>query len=111
MVDFLYSSHLTGDQRQSHRRPDRARNRGRDRYIYDPAGVPFDDDKREVAVDNLVSGYIRYIDTRRLLYLAKAFKFRVRTLRRVGHFVPAGVALFGVSPAERLDSDRAGEPL
>ena len=79
------------------------------RYIYDPAGVPFDDDKREVTVDNLVSGYIRYIDTKRLLYLAKAFKLRVRTLRRVGHFVPAGVALFGVSPAERLDSHRAGE--
>src|SRR5271157_112621 len=58
------------------------------RYIYDPAGVPFDGDKREVPVDNTVSGYIRYVDTERLLYLAKTFKLRVRTLRRVGHFVP-----------------------
>ncbi len=79
------------------------------RYIYDPAGVPFDGDKREVPVDNTVSGYIRYVDTGRLLYLAKTFKLRVRTLRRVGHFVPAGVALFRVSPAERLDSERASE--
>src|SRR5271166_5063458 len=79
------------------------------RYIYDPAGVPFDGDKREVPVDNTVSGYIRYVDTGRLLYLAKRFKLRVRTLRRVGHFVPAGVELFRVSPAERLDSERASE--
>lgn len=80
-----------------------------ERYIYDPAGVPFDGDKREVPVDNTVSGYMRYVDTGRLLYLAKTFKLRVRTLRRVGHFVPAGVALFRVSPAERLDFERASE--
>jgi uncharacterized membrane protein len=30
-------------------------------------------------------------------------------LRRVGHFVPAGVALFGASPAERVDPERARE--
>ena len=79
------------------------------RYIYEPAGVPFDGNKREVPVDNAVSGYIRYVDTGRLLYLAKAFKLRVRMLRRVGHFVPAGVALFSVSPEERLDPERARE--
>jgi len=79
------------------------------RYIYDPAGVPFDGNKREVPVDNEVSGYIRYVDTGRLLYLAKAFKLRVRILRRVGHFVPAGVALFRASPEERLDPERARE--
>ena len=79
------------------------------RYIYDPAGMPFDDGKREAPVDNAVSGYIRYVDTKRLLSLAKAFKLRVHTLRRVGHFVPAGVELFRVSPAERLNSYRASE--
>jgi uncharacterized membrane protein len=79
------------------------------RYIYKPAGVPFDGTEREVAVHSLVSGYIRYVDTGRLLELAKAFKLRVRMLRRVGHFVPAGVALFGVSPEERLDPARASE--
>ncbi len=34
---------------------------------------------------------------------------RVRLIRRVGHFVPEGVALFGVSPAERLDATRGRE--
>ena len=33
----------------------------------------------------------------------------MHTLRRVGHFVPAGVELFRVSPAERLNSYRASE--
>src|SRR5271165_4650836 len=41
-------------------------------------GVPYDDNKRELLVPSPVSGYIRYIDTRRLLYLAKSFKLRVR---------------------------------
>jgi uncharacterized membrane protein len=79
------------------------------RYIFESAGVPFDSNEREVPVDDTVSGYIRYVDTGRLLYLAKAFKVRVRMLRRVGHFVPAGVARFSVSPAERLDPERARE--
>jgi uncharacterized membrane protein len=79
------------------------------RYAYEPGGVPFDDNKREVLVDSTLSGYISYVDTARLLYLARAFKLRVRMLRRVGHFVPSGVALFGVSPEERVDSERARE--
>jgi uncharacterized membrane protein len=79
------------------------------RYIYKPADVPFNGSEREVSVDNAVSGYIRYVDTGRLLYFAKAFKLLVRLLRRVRHFVPAGVALFCVSPEERLDPERAGE--
>ena len=79
------------------------------RYIYQPADVPFDGAEREVAVESAVSGYIRYVDTVRLLELAKAFKLRVRMSRRVGHFVPAGVALFCVSPQERLDPERASE--
>jgi uncharacterized membrane protein len=79
------------------------------RYIYKPADVPFDGSERDVSVDSAVSGYIRYVDTGRLLYLAKAFKLRIRMLRRVGHFVPAGVALFSVSPEERLDPALAGE--
>ena len=79
------------------------------RYDYEPLGVPFDGNKREVLVGSAVSGYIRYIDTGRLLYLAKAFKLRVRVVRRVGHFVPAGVALFGASPEDRVDPERARE--
>jgi uncharacterized membrane protein len=76
------------------------------RYAHEPEGVPFDSNKRERLVESALSGYIRYIDTGRLLDLAKTFKLRVRLLRRVGHFVPAGVALFGVSPEERADPER-----
>ena len=42
---------------------------------------------------NVVSGYIRYVDTDNLVAVAKASGFQVRVLRRVGHFVPAGVPL------------------
>jgi len=80
-----------------------------DRYAYEPEGVPFDGNKPEVAVASVVSGYIRYVDTERLLYLARVFKLRVRILRRVGHFVPAGVALFSAAPADRLDPERVRE--
>jgi uncharacterized membrane protein len=79
------------------------------RYHYEPPGVPFDATTREVLVGSAISGYIRYVDTRRLLTLAKAFKLRVRLIRRVGHFVPAGVALFGASPDNRVDPERERE--
>jgi uncharacterized membrane protein len=79
------------------------------RYAYEQEGVPYDGNKSEVLVASAVSGYIRYVDTGQLLKLAKAFKLRVRILRRVGHFVPAGVALFGASPEDRLDPERARE--
>ena len=78
-------------------------------HAYDPAGVPFDDSKREAPVSSTTSGYIRYVDTERLLDLAKKFKVRIRLLRRVGHFVPEGVPLFSASPQERLDKERFAE--
>jgi len=80
-------------------------------YIFESTGVPFDGNEREVSVDGKTSGYIRYVDTARLLYLAKMFKVRVRMLRRIGHFSPAGVALFRVSPGERLNPERARQLL
>jgi uncharacterized membrane protein len=52
-----------------------------------------------------VSGYIRFIDTRRLLAIAASTRLYVRVLRRVGHFVPAGVQLFAVSRADRLSEE------
>ena len=81
----------------------------RRRHAYDPAGVPFDDGKREAPVSSTTSGYIRYVDTERLLGLAKKFKVRIRLLRRVGHFVPEGIPLFNASPGERLDKERVAE--
>ena len=81
----------------------------RRRHGYDPAGVPFDDSKPEAPVNSTTSGYIRYVDTGRLLALAKKFKVRIRLLRRVGHFVPEGVPLFSASREERLDKERVAE--
>jgi uncharacterized membrane protein len=56
----------------------------------------------ETAVLSNVSGYIRFIDTKRLVALAKAYHVRVQVLRRVGQFVPAGVPLLMVSKGDRL---------
>jgi len=49
-----------------------------------------------------VSGYIRFIDTQRLVKLAKSYRVKVHVLRRVGQFVPAGIPLLMVYKAERL---------
>jgi uncharacterized membrane protein len=48
------------------------------------------------------SGYIRFVDTERVLRLANAHHIRVRVQRRVGHFVPEGVPLMLVSHGERV---------
>ena len=49
-----------------------------------------------------VSGYIRFVDTRRLVDLAAASHVKVRVVRRVGQFVPAGTPLLMVYKPERL---------
>ncbi|MGB9031124.1 MAG: DUF2254 domain-containing protein [Acidobacteriaceae bacterium] len=59
----------------------------------------------EVAVAAPESGYIRFIDTRRLLGLAKQYRVRIRVLRRVGHFVPAGIPVAMVAKGDRLDDE------
>lgn len=56
-----------------------------------------------------VSGYIRFIDTKRLLDLATSYRVKVRVLRRVGQFVPAGIPLLMVSKAERLSPEHIGQ--
>jgi uncharacterized membrane protein len=53
---------------------------------------------------NAHSGYIRFIDLARLLDVAKDYHVNVQVLRRVGHFVPAGIPLLEVSKADRLPS-------
>src|ERR1017187_5424382 len=59
----------------------------------------------ETPVLNDVSGYIRFIDTKRLVALAKLYRVKARALRRVGHFVPAGVPLLVVDrKSTRLNS-------
>ena len=58
---------------------------------------------QEFPILNEVSGYIRFIDTKRLLAFARLHHMRVRVTRGVGHFVPAGVPLLMVSRRTRLD--------
>src|ERR1017187_1412741 len=68
--------------------------------IEDPGPTP--PGVQEVAVLSHVSGYIRFIDTRRLVFLAKACRVKVRLPRRVGQFIPAGIRLLMVSKGDRL---------
>ena len=65
----------------------------------------------EVAVLSDVSGYIRFVDTRRLVALAKHYHVTIRVLRRVGHFVPQGIPLMMVSKGKRLPPEGAAELL
>jgi uncharacterized membrane protein len=58
-----------------------------------------------------VSGYIRFVDTRRLVTLAKFHHVKIRAVRRVGQFVPAGTPLVLVYKASRLSAESAGEIL
>ena len=55
------------------------------------------------------SGYIRYMDTKRLVATAKSRSVKVHVLRRVGQFVPEGVPLLRVYKGERLAADGATE--
>jgi uncharacterized membrane protein len=58
---------------------------------------PKEADSPGTPILNRVSGYIRFIDTSRLVALATSTGSEVRVLRRVGHFVPVGVPLLIVS--------------
>jgi uncharacterized membrane protein len=62
-----------------------------------PPGLVF-----ETTILNAQSGYVRFIDMARLFDVAKSYRVCVHVLRRVGHFVPAGVPLLKVSKADRL---------
>jgi len=63
----------------------------------------------ETPVLSDVSGYIRFIDTRRLVALAKSYHVKVLVLRRVGHFVPANVPLMMLSKADRVPLEGGAE--
>jgi uncharacterized membrane protein len=53
------------------------------------------------------SGYIRFVDLKQLLSLATSLHVKVRLVRRIGQFVPAGTPLLMVNKAERLSSEAA----
>jgi uncharacterized membrane protein len=76
---------------------------------YRPIPTDYVPDEPEFPILNEVSGYIRFIDTSRLMHFARMNHLRVRVTRSVGHFVPAGVPLLMVSRRSRLERDRAVE--
>jgi uncharacterized membrane protein len=57
------------------------------------------------------SGYIRFIDTVRLVALAKSYHVKVHVVRRVGQFVPAGTTLLMVHRGNRISADQREELL
>ena len=65
--------------------------------------------EREAPVSSEVSGYVRFIDISRLVFLARSYGVSIRIVRRVGHFVPAGVPLLTVSKGDRLTPARSAE--
>jgi uncharacterized membrane protein len=65
----------------------------------------------ETPIPSAISGYIRFVDTRRLVALAKSYHAKVHVVRRVGHFVPAGTTLLMVYRGNRLSPDQHDELL
>ena len=74
-------------------------------------GEPLRANSSEVAVLSAASGYIRFIDKDRVVAFAKHYHVSIRVLRRVGHFVPAGIPLIMVSKGNRLPPEGAVELL
>ncbi|HEY6301815.1 MAG TPA: DUF2254 domain-containing protein [Terriglobales bacterium] len=72
---------------------------------------PLQPNSSEVAVLSRESGYIRFVDTRRLVAIAKHYHVTIRVLRRVGHFIPAGIPLMMVSKGSRLSPEATAELL
>ena len=55
------------------------------------------------------SGYIRYVDIEALRALTKLYRVCLRLERRVGHFIPEGVALLRFTRGERITAERAAQ--
>jgi uncharacterized membrane protein len=66
-------------------------------------------DARQAPILSENSGYVRYIDTKRLVALAKSYGLAIRIQRRVGHFVPAGMPLLTVSKGDKMTDGRIVE--
>ena len=64
-------------------------------------------EKLEFLIVSRQSGYIRFIDIARLRSLARTYGISLRLERRVGHFVPEGVALMRVSRGDRISGERS----
>ncbi len=62
--------------------------------------------KDGAAVLSQRSGYIRYVNVKHLVDLARAYRVALHLERRVGQYVPAGVPIMRVSKPERVPPDR-----
>ena len=56
----------------------------------------------DAQVASVASGYVRFVDTVGLVAMAREHHVKIRVLRRVGQFVPAGVSLLAISKGDRL---------
>jgi len=70
-------------------------------------GDDVDGMKWEQPILSEVSGYIRFIDIKRLATLATNYRIKIQVLRRVGRFVPRGVPLLAISKADRVTPELA----
>jgi uncharacterized membrane protein len=61
----------------------------------------------EIVIRSRQSGYIRFVHIERLQALAIAYRVCLRVERRVGHFIPEGVALIRVSRGDRVTGEHA----
>jgi uncharacterized membrane protein len=68
-----------------------------------PVGASLAQDiKMDAPVHNGFAGYVCFVDTSRLVLLARRYQIKVKVLKRVGQFVPAGIPLLVGSKEERL---------
>jgi uncharacterized membrane protein len=79
------------------------------RYPCADTSDPIDSSTWETTIQCETSGYIRYVDTERLLATARSHRVKVHVLRRVGQFVPEGVPFLRVYKGERLRPGGATE--
>src|SRR5208283_4721880 len=56
-----------------------------------PRAQTFDLGPQASVILSTTSGYLRFIDQKRLLQLARAYRIKVQVLRRVGQFIPEGI--------------------
>jgi uncharacterized membrane protein len=78
---------------------------------YDGTPLSKTDGGDGAAIASPRSGYVRFVDVPRLLELAKDWRIRIRVVRGVGQFVPAGVPLVTVSRENRVSPLRVSELL
>ncbi|MGD1073326.1 MAG: DUF2254 domain-containing protein [Bryobacteraceae bacterium] len=73
--------------------------------------VPADLNSWDIPVASEASGYIRFIDTRRLVTLARLNQVKVHVVRKVGQFVPEGAPLLMAYRGDRLTRESRDEIL